>query len=125
MKRKKGFTLIEIIAVIGILGVIIVLVIPHTGIFKDITNKKLFESKKELILDNAILYAQDKNLENDSVIYVSDLIKDSYIEPDDMECNIDIGCVYNPVDNSILNNVSIKVKLVNNNYSVLWEEEVK
>ena len=97
--RKKGFTLVELLAVIAILAIIIGL---SFVIFIRVQNDVL-----EKDLNNTILYieAQAEKYANDTnitVVSVEDLILDGYVEPDD-ETDI-----YNPVDNTSLNCYIVK-----------------
>ena len=55
MKNKKGFTLIEVLAVIVILAVIAGLIIPNIKRYKDKGNKEYYDKLK----DNVVLAAKD------------------------------------------------------------------
>ena len=55
MKDKKGFTLIEVLAVIVILAVIAGLIIPNIKRYKDKGNKEYYDKLK----DNVVLAAKD------------------------------------------------------------------
>ena len=97
--KNKGFTLVELLAVIAILAIIIGL---SFVIFIRVQNDVL-----EKDLNNTILYieAQAEKYANDTnitVVSVEDLILDGYVEPDD-ETDI-----YNPVDNTSLNCYIVK-----------------
>ena len=66
-RKKKGFTLIELIVVIAILGILAVIAVPKLTSFQGNANKKAVTSNLKLI-DNAIAtYASDKNVERSSV----------------------------------------------------------
>lgn len=57
--NKKGFTLVEVIAVIAILALIIILVAPNLGSSSMNAKQKSYDTKVKLIEDSAIMYVQD------------------------------------------------------------------
>lgn len=57
--NKKGFTLVELLAVIVIMGIIIAIAVPATGLMKDKINEYMLNKKIELIEKSAILYGED------------------------------------------------------------------
>ena len=59
MKSKRGFTLIETIAVVVVLALIIVLVVPVINSSSSSTKKKAYETKVAMIENAAVLYGQD------------------------------------------------------------------
>ena len=62
MKNKKGFTLVEIIAVIAILGFISTIVIPNAGKILKNNNLKIYKIKEQELVRAASDYAlYDKN----------------------------------------------------------------
>ena len=86
MKEKKGFTLIEIIAVIVILGLIIIIAVPFfqgsLNVFRDDYYKNLedniYGSSKEFFKDNR-LYLPNRYLDT-QVIHYDALIGEKYID---------------------------------------------
>ena len=92
--KNKGFTLVELLAVVAILAVIIGLsFVVFTRVQDDVLTQEL-ENTVSYIEAQAENYANDTNI---TVVSVEDLILSGYVEPDD-ETDI-----YNPVDNSSLN----------------------
>ena len=82
MKNNKGFTLVEILAVISIIGVVSILLIPtllnvfykSKGMLDDYLKEKLIDAGKMYVtdLDTGIkdyIYTGDKNIEIDGTIY--------------------------------------------------------
>lgn len=77
--KKKGFTLVELLAVIMILGVIMVIAVPSYMSVTKFINKNIFESKVASIKTQATKYA----LEHGHYAFnVKDLIDDGYLSSD-------------------------------------------
>ena len=71
MKKNKGFTLIEIMAVIVILAVIALIVVPLvTGSIKD-SKQKLYETQLENIKSGAKSYMINLDLPNKEPITIT------------------------------------------------------
>ena len=94
MKNKKGFTLIELIAVLAVLSILIT---SSVAVFINIRNSVLRKEKNNLITyleTKAIEYANETNV---TAVSVEDLIKIGLIKPDD-ETDI-----YDPVTRESMN----------------------
>ena len=94
MKNKKGFTLIELIAVLVVLSILIA---SSVAVFINIRNSVLEKEKSNLITyleTKAIEYANETNV---TAVSVEDLIKIGLIKPDD-ETDI-----YDPVTRESMN----------------------
>ena len=66
--NKKGFTLVEVLAVIVVLGLLVTIVFPVvTGTIKDSENKA-YNNQLKIIIDAAKMYALDMESSNTSVI---------------------------------------------------------
>ena len=97
--KKRGFTLVEMLAVVAILAIVIgICIVVYTRVQQNILDSQL-ENTVSYIEAQAENYANDTNI---TVVSVEDLILDGYVEPDD-ETDI-----YNPVDNSSLNCYIVK-----------------
>lgn len=97
--KKKGFTLVELLATIAILAVLISLsLVVYNRVKENVLNQEL-ENTVSYIETQAKNYANDTNI---TVISVEDLILAGYVEPDD-ETDI-----YNPVTNESLNCYIVK-----------------
>lgn len=123
MKNKKGFTLVELLAVIVILALISVM--ASTGIINLSKKSKenMYCAKLEMISgiarDYAVKYEYELNQSNEYYngykslnIKVSDLISSGKLEPDKD------NKVINPVDDSSLNDKEIILYLKNNQINV-------
>ena len=94
MKNKKGFTLIELIAVLVVLSILIT---SSVAVFINIRNSVLRKEKNNLITyleTKAIEYANETNV---TAVSVEDLIKIGLIKPDD-ETDI-----YDPITRESMN----------------------
>ena len=92
--KNKGFTLVELLAVIAILAIIIGLsFVIYSRVQSDVLEQEL-ENTVSYIEVQAQNYANDTNI---TVVSVEDLILNGYVEPDD-ETDI-----YNPFDKTRLN----------------------
>lgn len=107
MKNKKGFTLVELIAVIVILALVITIAVPSTiGITKRL-KKNMFCSKIDFIENAAKLYGEDNrnDFTNEKIIKVIDLVNDSYLKKD----HNTTPYVEDPRDKSSLDEMSLTI----------------
>ena len=83
--NNKGFTLVELLAVLVILIAISSIAIPTISSSMDRNKKKQFNAKVKLVENAAELYVTDnKNyIYNDCYVMVSDLISENYFDEDD------------------------------------------
>ncbi len=100
-KRKNGFTLVEIIAVIVILAIITVIATVSFTAVRKKNLQKNYDSLVQNIEIAAEKYAADRMLSGDKAITVADLIKEGYIET-----NKD-GQVVDPRSNKNLNGINV------------------
>lgn len=61
MKDKRGFTLVEILAVLLILGLLMTIAIPSIFSISNRINRRGLETKLEIIEDAAVVYAQNNS----------------------------------------------------------------
>lgn len=115
MKNRKGFTLIEILAVIAILSILISAVSISVIEIRKKMNNRLYNTKISLIEHAAILWGEDNeyelSLEENECenILVDDLVTEGYLKYDED------NKVINPKDDSSMNNNVITVCLLENN----------
>ena len=86
---RKGFTLVELIAVIAILAIIITIAVPTLLNSIGNSNEKLLKKNKDIIVSAAKSYAIDYDVDIPSTIDLSDL------------CNTYLDC---PIKNPVTNN---------------------
>ncbi|MBQ6687156.1 MAG: prepilin-type N-terminal cleavage/methylation domain-containing protein [Bacilli bacterium] len=136
--NNKGFTLVELLAVIVLLAVIGTLAVPSIMGISLKTKKTMLDTKKDLIKENAKLYGQEnlsevvestKKLRKNSVnqgyecitLTVKDLYDEGYLtgDKDDEEA----GYILNPVDNSNMNSLKVIIYYKNKRVAAVFEEE--
>ncbi|MFC4386276.1 prepilin-type N-terminal cleavage/methylation domain-containing protein [Gracilibacillus marinus] len=79
LKNEKGFTLVELLAVIVILGIILAIAIPAIGNIIENSKTSATEAENELILDAARLADIDEAVGDDDEITVGELIDGGYL----------------------------------------------
>lgn len=105
--NKKGFTLVELLAVIVVLAIIITIAVPGTITVSNKIKKRMYNTKVDMILKSAALYGQDYSSkissgnENCYLVSVQTLIDNGYIKKDE---NND---VINPIDNTSMNELQV------------------
>ena len=88
MRNNKGFTLVELIAVIVVLSLIIVLVVPNLSNSSNDSRKKIYETKLEMLRSTTIIYAEDNY---SSIVRNTNNICESYNSNDNIvTCTIKI-----------------------------------
>jgi len=78
MKNQKGFTLVELLAVIVILGIIAAIAIPSIGHIISKTNDKATVSEAVQIIDAAKMYVASEGITSDATITKTEL--DPYVD---------------------------------------------
>lgn len=120
---KKGFTLVELIAVIAILGLLITIAVPSVLKVSKNIRKNMYCTKVEVIEKAAALYGEDNNLTGSCVvggttynecntITVQTLLDQDYIKADEVESGTEK--IVNPMDKYSMNTDQVKVYKKNN-----------
>lgn len=109
MRKKNGFTLVEVMAVIVILGIVIAL---GVGVYNNISERqkeKAYENKVKYIELAAEKWAEETNLSKSTTITVSRLIENSYYQADSYDANKEEYVVNDPRNGASLlcNTISI------------------
>lgn len=114
MKSKKGFTLVELLAVIVILGIIVAISITSYTYVKSTLVNEEYDNLISLIETKASAYASEYYV---STVSVQELINSGYLSSDD-------GYIYSPVDNEIINCYIVKISVNNGNYEATFYEKI-
>ena len=116
MKNNKGFTLVELMAVIVVLAIIISIAVASAISISRKVKENMYETKVDMIISSAKIYGQDHpgnvgNSEGEcSLISIQTLIDEGYIKKDKD------GYVQNPIDNSSMNNLQVCIYKNNNRF---------
>ena len=109
--NKKGFTLVELLAVIAIMAFLAVAAVSgYTAMSKN-SRKKAYDSKVQEIEDAAVKFAKETNLQNGTTISVNSLVVQGFLQPD-VATDSGLAQVTNPKnqDNMICNLVTITIE---------------
>ena len=96
--NKKGFTLVELLAVVAILGILSVVAI---GAYSGVTNRskqKAYESKVSQIETSAAKWARENNIDRTTSVSVNKLVVEGYLTADEATEN-GLSTIKNPVNN--------------------------
>lgn len=140
MKNKKGFTLVELLAVIVLISLIMVIVVPQVQKVAKQSKIKLCKTKIELAEEALNLWAQDNyacfskkggcnmldncDYKDDKITCTATfekLAKNNLVNFD-QKIN-DRDTIINPIDNSSLNNVEFRISYNQNSKAVSNENE--
>lgn len=122
MKKNKGFTLVELLAVIVILAIVSLVAVPSINGLLRKSRTNMFCKKVESIEAAAKYYAQDNlsDLASDSKMVIANkipirlLVEKGYLKKDSDNCTVGSNCVTDPRDKSSLDNNYIDIYSENN-----------
>lgn len=122
MEKNKGFTLVELLAVIVILAIVSLIAVPSVNGLLRKSRTNMFCKKVESIEAAAKYYAQDNlsDLATDSKMVVANkipirlLVEKGYLKKDSDNCTVGSNCVTDPRDKSSLDNNYIDIYSENN-----------
>ena len=113
--NKKGFTLVEMLAVIVILGIIIAIAVPATISTSKKTKNQMHDTKVNMIEKAAELYGQDKYDPNNTeaeIVSLKQLMEKNYLKKDDNKCE-EGKCIKDPLDNTPMDNQNVCICIIN------------
>lgn len=116
MKKKNGFTLVELISVLGILGLLLLITVPNIANISNRSNMSLKDSKIKTLetlgerygnaainkYQKCIGSASEVELKNDCSITINELVMRGYIDSEDDDYNIINPETNEPFDGKIL-----------------------
>ena len=111
MKNNKGFTLVEVIAVIVILAIIVILGVGiYTNVYES-QKEKTYENKVSMIELSAEKWAVEANISRNMTITVNRLVESSYFQADDFDTTNKVYVVNDPRDNAsmLCNTIDISI----------------
>lgn len=128
IKMKKGFTLVELLAVMALLAIIAVIAVPSAMKVSYNVKKDMYCEKVDMILQNAKSYGDDHQRElkktKDGSCYITKtvgfLVEQGLIKK---ETDNEGSYVLNPVNNDPMDNKKIHLYLKNNRAYAFYEED--
>ncbi len=122
MKNKKGFTLVEILAVIVLMGILLGFAVPSVINISKKQKANLKEQKIEIIVDAAEEYLKD----NKDAYYTGDKDyftfdgENIYVTTKNLEDKGYVDDVYDPEseDNYVINKIYVKIKTTKSGHKV-------
>ena len=133
---KKGFTLVELLAVIVMLGIIALIAVPAIMGITGAVKNNMYEKKLEMIEESGVLYGESirKSIINSSRRYnnypcinvkVSDLVPKYLDKDNNNECGSETaGCIVDPNDDSkFLDNVNVVIYYKNKRINAVANPE--
>lgn len=133
MKNNKGFTLVELLAVIVVLAILITIAVPSTIGISNRIKENLYCSKIDSIETSAKLYGEDRKesfvetyTTSDGtyasrVIKVSDLVDSGHLKKDNNESPF----IIDPRDNSSLDDMTLTLYVKYNRIYIAFDDVVK
>lgn len=121
-RNKKGFTLTELLAIIALIGIVMVIAVPSVNKINKSAREKELENKFNMIKTAAELcYRQEDDKEKCK--YIDSLLRYKYLTPEknkgESGCpdlnETQYGCIYNPIDKSLMNDAYRIVVSADNN----------
>lgn len=116
--NKRGFTLVELLAVLVIMIIIMVIAIPSIIGLMNKSKTKMFCEKVDNIVSSAKLYGEDHidEIGNGLEISVKDLIKTNYVKKENSDCNYDDAskpCITDPRSKATMDNETLTLTIKN------------
>ena len=127
MINKKGFTLVELLAVLVIMAALITIAVPNVITLAKKVKVNMFCDKVDLLVTNAKLYGQD-NIDaidegNLTSVSVAALVNYGYAKKDNNKCesgNTNNPCIKDPRDDSMMDDETINLSISNKRVSATF-----
>lgn len=126
---RKGFTLVEVLAIIVILGIVVTMVYPAVINTVKSSEKKAYESQREIVCKAAKMYYLDNinqlpeiDSTTEKFVSIAALVTGGYIADEELKNNevFKNGKIINPQDSSEIYEI-VKVKYESNQYRYLLQ----
>lgn len=122
IRKDKGFTLVELLAVIVILAILALIAVPNVSSLVMKSKNNMFCKKVESIEAAAKNYAQDNFsdiISSEETIVVDKiplgtLVEKGYLSKDSKDCTIGTNCVLDERNNTYLDNHYVQIYSKNN-----------
>lgn len=132
MKNNKGFTLVELLAVIVILAILITIAVPSTIGISNKLKENMYCKKIDSIEVAAKLYGEDRKdsfteTHPSREIAVKDLIETGYLKKDNSVCGGENNppCIVDPRDSSSMDKIELTVYEKYNRIYVAFSDTIK
>lgn len=123
-KSKKGFTLVELLAVISILAIISLIAIgAYNGVSSN-AKQKAYENKVSQIETSAAKWAKENNIDRTTSISVNKLVVEGYLTADESTEN-GLSKIVNPTDNKNMICNTIKISYKNGEIIASYDEKTQ
>ena len=93
--KNKGFTIVELLAVLVILSILIFMAVPTYNKITQVVRQREYDTKLENIKDKAYIYANENNIDSD-IISVNKLIEMGYLL-EEIPDNSELEKIENPL----------------------------
>jgi prepilin-type N-terminal cleavage/methylation domain-containing protein len=130
MKKKKGFTLVELLAVLVIIGIIVTIASGGIQVLINSIHKNMLETKIKTIQEGAIIYGQENRIDltneytynskiysKSNIVTIQYLIDNNYLNSKE-QCKdaggLNYSCFTNNVTGQVMNNNNVLVYVEDN-----------
>lgn len=130
--NNKGFTLVELLAVIVILAMIVLLAVPAALNIAGSIKQDMYCSKVDLLENAALLYGQDHYDEirvgRIDRVSIETLLEDDYLKKDELKTltgsdgkTEESGVILDPRDNKEMNDLEFKLSIENKRVKAVFD----